>query len=84
MRRLSNKLVLHVGWPAFYCPACKILHVCDDKKWNHDVDRPTFTLRIQRGGCEIDVRWGKLYYTAKSKHFAGQSVDMPDLPYWVK
>lgn len=72
------------GWPAFFCPACKILHICKDKKFNGNVDRPTFKVRIDRPGCEVDVHFGIMKFSDKSKTLAGQSVVLPELPWWVK
>lgn len=84
------------GEPAYYCPACKILHRVNVNNpnarngsrwtWNGDAVRPTFSPTIvfmfdSLPYCKSTVTAGRIYYHKESLHdMAGESIPLQPIP----
>lgn len=95
LERISDKLMLIAGEPAFWCPACREAHrfnvnqpnIVTGKRWNWDGNKeaPTFspdlTLKIGAKVCHFYVMEGRIEYMRDSTHsLAGQHMPMVHFP----
>lgn len=86
---LAGQVLVH------YCEGCNQLHMINTsihtsagstQYWNGNPIAPTIAPRITIiGQCYYIITDGKISYDGYSSHsLAGQTVDLPDLPEWLK
>lgn len=76
----------------FYCPGCKTVHHYNVGRvkrpvwqFNGNMDLPTFSPSLlypdKKPRCHLFLTNGKIIYCGDCEHeFAGQTVDLPDIP----
>lgn len=79
----------------FWCPGCECAHryaTGEGKgpRWdfNDNLENPTFSpslLSVGQKRCHLFLKKGKLEFCKDCDHgLAGQTVELPDLPDWLK